>query len=46
MLGHTGSITTLVFNRSETTLISGSYDTTVRVWDVKRHSEERITQRR
>ena len=42
LLGHTGSITTLVFNRSETTLISGSYDTTVRVWDVKRHSEERI----
>jgi WD40 repeat protein len=46
LLGHTGSITTLVFNRAETMLISGSYDTTVRVWDVKRHSEERVTQRR
>ena len=45
LIGHTGSITTLVFNRSEETLISGSYDTTVRLWDVKRRSEERVTQR-
>jgi WD40 repeat protein len=46
LVGHTGSITTLVFNRSEEMLISGSYDTTVRLWDVKRRGEERITQRR
>ena len=45
LIGHTGSITTLVFNRSAETLISGSYDTTVRLWDVKRRSEERITKR-
>jgi WD40 repeat protein len=46
LVGHTGSITTLVFARSEEMLISGGYDTTVRLWDVKRHSEERVTQRR
>jgi WD40 repeat protein len=46
LIGHTGSITTLVFARSEETLISGGYDTTVRLWDVKRRSEERVTQRR
>jgi WD40 repeat protein len=46
LVGHTGSITTLAFARSEETLISGGYDTTVRLWDVKRRSEERVTQRR
>ena len=45
LIGHTGSVTTMVFNRSAEMLISGSYDTTVRLWDVKRRSEERITQR-
>jgi len=45
LIGHTGSITTLVFHRSAETLISGSYDTTVRLWDVKSRSEERVTQR-
>ena len=35
LVGHTGSVTTLVFDRGISTLISGSYDTTVRLWDVK-----------
>jgi WD40 repeat protein len=46
LVGHTGSITTLVFNRSEEMLISGGYDTTVRLWDMRRRGDERITQRR
>ncbi len=45
LIGHTGSVTTLVFDRAEKTLISGGYDTTVRLWDVKRRSDERVTQR-
>jgi len=45
LIGHTGSITTLVFNRSAETLISGSYDTTVRLWNVKSQNEERVTRR-
>ena len=35
LVGHTGSITTLVLDQHTQTLISGSYDTTVRLWDVK-----------
>ena len=34
LVGHTGSITTLAFRRNGATLISGSYDTTVRLWDI------------
>jgi WD40 repeat protein len=45
LAGHTGSITTLVFNPSLQTLISGSFDTTVRVWDVKSGVQEKITRR-
>ena len=45
LIGHTGSITTLAFARAEEMLISGGYDTTVRLWDIKRRTDERITQR-
>lgn len=45
LVGHTGSITTLAFHRDGTTLISGSYDTTVRLWDVKSADREKVTQR-
>jgi WD40 repeat protein len=45
LTGHTGSITTLIFNPSAATLISGSYDTTVRLWDVKDWNQEKVTQR-
>jgi WD40 repeat protein len=35
LVGHTGSVTTLVLDGHTGTLISGSYDTTVRLWDLK-----------
>ena len=43
-MGHTGSVTTLVFSRDAQSLISGGYDTTVRLWDVKKQ-EEKVTRR-
>jgi WD40 repeat protein len=45
LVGHTGSITTLVFDRSAGAIISGSYDTTVRLWDIKSLNQEKVTQR-
>ena len=45
LVGHTGSITTLAFHRDGATLISGSYDTTVRLWDVKNADREKVTRR-
>lgn len=45
LVGHTGSVTAMVFHRDTATLISGSYDTTVRLWDVKSQGQERITRR-
>jgi WD40 repeat protein len=32
LLGHTGTVTSLAFSSQAETLVSGSYDTTVRVW--------------
>jgi WD40 repeat protein len=32
LLGHTGSVASLAFDGTSRTIISGSYDTTVRVW--------------
>jgi len=43
LVGHTGSVTSLVFDRPAATLISGSYDTTVRLWDLKSQGPEKIT---
>ena len=37
LVGHTGSITTLAFDGRTETLVSGSYDTTVRLWDLNSH---------
>jgi WD40 repeat protein len=45
LVGHTGSITTLAFQPQGAMLISGSYDTTVRLWDVKSADREKVTQR-
>jgi WD40 repeat protein len=45
LVGHTGSITTLVMDQHTQTLISGSYDTTVRLWDLKDQNQEKLTQR-
>ena len=45
LVGHTGSITTLVLDQHTQTLISGSYDTTVRLWDLKNQDQEKVTQR-
>jgi WD40 repeat protein len=35
LVGHQGSVTTLVYDARTETIISGSYDTTVRVWSLK-----------
>jgi mitogen-activated protein kinase organizer 1 len=40
--GHTERINTVCYNQGETVLISGSYDTTVRIWDLKSTSREPI----
>lgn len=34
LVGHTGSITTLAWNHQNDTLLSGSFDTTVRFWKI------------
>ena len=45
LVGHTGSVTTLAFDGRAGTLISGSYDTTVRLWDVKNPNQGKVTKR-
>ncbi len=35
LVGHQGSVTTLVHDPRQQTIISGSYDTTIRVWSLK-----------
>ena len=35
LLGHTGSVASLAFDAASGTIISGSFDTTVRVWKLK-----------
>ena len=45
LVGHTGSITTLVLDRHTETLISGGYDTTVRLWNLKDQDKEKVTRR-
>ena len=44
LVGHTGSVTTLVFHGSAGMLISGSFDTTVRLWDLSGQDQEKVTQ--
>jgi len=45
MIGHTGSITTLAFDSRTESLISGGFDTTVRIWNINQSARENITQR-
>jgi mitogen-activated protein kinase organizer 1 len=40
--GHNGRINTIAFNSSENIIASGSYDCSVRIWDLKSHSREPI----
>jgi WD40 repeat protein len=35
LVGHTGSVASLATNACGTLLVSGSYDTTLRVWELK-----------
>ncbi|HEY4759223.1 MAG TPA: WD40 repeat domain-containing protein, partial [Thermoguttaceae bacterium] len=44
LLGHTGTVDTLAYNPQNKTLISGGFDTTVRVWQITSEPEG-ITQR-
>jgi WD40 repeat protein len=43
LVGHTGSVTALVLDRSSDTLISGGFDTTVRLWNLKAMEQGKIT---
>ena len=45
LIGHTGSVTTMVFDKQSRTLLSGGYDTTVRTWDLSRLDQARVTRR-
>ena len=45
LVGHTGSITTLGFETGSKTLISGGYDTTVRLWNLTNRDVEHVTRR-
>ncbi|MCD4728420.1 MAG: WD40 repeat domain-containing protein [Pirellulales bacterium] len=45
LVGHTGSITTLGFDRGAETLISGGFDTTVRLWDLTNQDVDKVTRR-
>lgn len=40
--GHSGRINSVCFNNTENILVSGSYDCTVRIWDLKSHSKDAI----
>jgi WD40 repeat protein len=40
LVGHTGSVASLAFDASSRTIISGSFDTTVRVWKLKQLTPE------
>jgi WD40 repeat protein len=44
LIGHTGTVTALAYDAQAGTLVSGSYDTTVRVWNIA-GGREGITQR-
>jgi WD40 repeat protein len=35
LIGHQGSVTSIVYDARTSTMISGSYDTTIRVWNLK-----------
>lgn len=45
LVGHTGSITTLVYDPATETLLSAGYDTTLRTWSLKNLEQEKITKR-
>jgi mitogen-activated protein kinase organizer 1 len=40
--GHTDRINSIAFNKHESVLVSGSYDCSVRIWDLKSQSREPI----
>ena len=42
--GHTGSVTTLVWNPETQTLVSGSFDTTIRVWNLNLDAIDQVSQ--
>ncbi len=45
LIGHTGSVTTMVFEQGAATLVSGGFDTTIRLWNIKSLDQEQMTQR-
>jgi WD40 repeat protein len=45
LVGHTGSVAALAFDAESGTLVSGSFDTTVRVWQLRSEDDGRDTAR-
>ena len=45
LVGHTGSVTALVWDARTDQLVSGSFDTTVRFWQLKDSSIETASRR-
>jgi WD40 repeat protein len=45
LVGHTGSVATLVWNATAGTLYSGGFDCTVRTWQFKGNGEEKLSRR-
>ena len=45
LAGHSGSVTTLAWDAKNNTLVSGSFDTTVRLWQLRLESGDRISLR-
>jgi WD40 repeat protein len=45
LVGHTGSVTTLAWDTKSSTLISGSFDTTIRFWQLKGEGGQRVSRR-
>ncbi len=40
LVGHTGSVTSLAVDATKKTLISGSYDTTIRIWKLQKNRSD------
>ena len=45
IFGHTGSVAALAFDAQSATLVSGSFDTTVRIWQLRSADDLRDTAR-
>ena len=45
LVGHTGTVAALAWDATANTLLSGGFDTTVRVWQIKGDAAGRVSRR-